>query len=299
MQGTPGSKILNEDLDDSAAVGGYIHGLTDPQNLFPNSILDIDGFPRLVGMDFNDNPAWESVWNFTPPNETRWWQWALSAGLIVVGAVLTATGVGAKLGVPMIVAGGLLLASNSLIAAGVDSRTASMITSGLSIAAGIVMLATPFAPMGAAMIGSGIGSIGGGLIAEAMGYDYHIGALIGGIAGSFAGLGAYKINDAVRIANIAKKGSVVIGETMGRVTAKATEIGAGTFKLSKSALFVHKNINKKLGSALGMSENRKWIARVGKSRVRVVNIGIDPTRAPDIGRSKFFLMELDVLSRFL
>jgi len=30
--------------------------------------------------------------------------------------------------------------------------------------------------MGAAMIGSGVGSIGGGLIAESMGHDYHVGA---------------------------------------------------------------------------------------------------------------------------
>lgn len=126
------------------------------------------------------------------PSALAWWNWAISGALIGLGALLVATGVGSVIGVSLIVAGGSMLATNIMDAAGVDSKLASIISSGLNIVAGTALLFTPFAAIGASMIGSGIGGIAGGYISEALGFSFTTGALIGGIIGGIVGGQVYK-----------------------------------------------------------------------------------------------------------
>ena len=58
------------------------------------------------------------------------------------------------------------LVSNTMDAAGVDSKLASQISAGIDVVGGTALLFTPFAPVGASMIGSGVGSFAGGYISE-------------------------------------------------------------------------------------------------------------------------------------
>ena len=51
---------------------------------------------------------------------------------------------------------------------------------------------TPFAPVGAGMVGSGFGSLAGGAISEKAGYSYELGANIGNIVGNVAGGAAFR-----------------------------------------------------------------------------------------------------------
>lgn len=51
---------------------------------------------------------------------------------------------------------------------------------------------TPLAVLGASLIGSGVGSIGGGFLSEALGFGFHAGAMIGGIVGGIVGGQIYK-----------------------------------------------------------------------------------------------------------
>lgn len=50
---------------------------------------------------------------------------------------------------------------------------------------------TPFAPIGAGMMGSGFGSLAGGAISESLGGSYELGAGIGGIVGGVVGSSGY------------------------------------------------------------------------------------------------------------
>ena len=237
-------------------------------------------------------------------NKPKWWEWLVNGLVLAVGVVLCATGIGTALGVSLLVAGGSMLASNVMSAAGVNGKVASIISSTLNIVAGIALCFTPFAAMGASMIGSGVGGIAGGFISEALGFRFETGAMIGSIVGGIIGGQVYKVYDAKKIADIAKHGSAVVGETMGRVTNKAQEIGAATFKNSKMAQWLYGNgkhgiggFLSKIGSKLTMSENMTWIRRVCRSGVDIVNIGIDLGRST--GRSPFYIMELQSIFRYL
>jgi hypothetical protein len=117
----------------------------------------------------------------------KWWEWLITGVVIAVGVVLCATGVGTALGVSLLVAGGSMLASNIMSAAGVNGKVASIISSVLNIVAGVALCFTPFAAIGASMIGGGIGGIAGGYISEALGGSFETGAMIGGIVGSIIG----------------------------------------------------------------------------------------------------------------
>ena len=61
-------------------------------------------------------------------------------------------------------AGSLTMVSNILSASGLDGKTVCLITSGLNIVAGIALCFTPFASIGASMIGAGLGGIVGGYV---------------------------------------------------------------------------------------------------------------------------------------
>lgn len=51
----------------------------------------------------------------------------------------------------------------------------------LNIAVGIGLCFTPLTVFGASMIGSGVGSIGGGFLSEALGFGFQAGAMIGAV----------------------------------------------------------------------------------------------------------------------
>ena len=68
-----------------------------------------------------------------------------------------------------------------------ESKLASQISAGIDIVGGTALCFTPFAPIGASMIGSGVGSFAGGYISEGLGGSYELGATIGNIGGGIAG----------------------------------------------------------------------------------------------------------------
>lgn len=97
-------------------------------------------------------------------------------------------------------------------AAGLDGKTASLISSGLSIVAGAALCFTPFAGIGAGLIGQGAGGIAGGFISEALGGSFELGATIGGIAGSIAGGIAYRGITSYRLAHMSAYDKGLMGE---------------------------------------------------------------------------------------
>ncbi|MBO5068258.1 MAG: hypothetical protein J6C62_07650 [Clostridia bacterium] len=75
----------------------------------------------------------------------------------------------------------------------VDSKIASLISSGLDIVAGIALCFVPgMQGLGASLIGSGTLGIAGGYISEALGGSFELGAAIGSIIGSFIGGKVYQ-----------------------------------------------------------------------------------------------------------
>ena len=123
----------------------------------------------------------------------EWWQWALNGLILAAGIACCFIPGGQVFGVGLIVAGASGLASNTMDAMGLDGKIASLISSGLSIVAGVALCITPFfAGIGAGLIGQGVGGIAGGYISEALGGSFELGATIGGIAGSIAGGFAYR-----------------------------------------------------------------------------------------------------------
>ena len=127
----------------------------------------------------------------------KWLKIAGSALVIAAGAALCATGVGAGVGAGLMVAGGSMLASNIMDAAGVDSKLACQISAGLDIVGGTALCFVPgMQGMGASMIGSGVGSFAGGYISESLGGSYELGSTIGNLAGGFAGSAGYKLKSA-------------------------------------------------------------------------------------------------------
>ena len=180
--------------------------------------------------------------NDTEGNAPAWWEWLVSGVLLVAGVVLCATGVGSVFGAGLISAGGSMMASNIMSAAGVDGKVASIISAGLNIVAGVVLCATGVGgALGASMIGSGVGSIGGGFLSEALGFGFQAGAMIGGVVGGivggqiYKGIAAAKLSAATsKVTNISSqvtKDSIVIrGVKNSELTKEARNIRAGLAK---------------------------------------------------------------------
>ncbi len=121
-----------------------------------------------------------------------WWEWLVSGIALVAGIVLCIIPGGQVFGVGLIVAGASGLISNTMDAAGVDGKVASIVTNALNIIGGIALCFTPFASIGASMIGSGVLGIAGGYISEALGGSFTFGSAIGNIVGGFLGGQLYK-----------------------------------------------------------------------------------------------------------
>ena len=117
----------------------------------------------------------------------NFWKWLLGGIAIAVGVVLCFVPGAQVVGVGVIFAGASITTSNIMEAAGVDSKTASLISSGLDIVVGVALCFTPFAGIGASLIGSGVLGIAGGYVSEALGGSFELGAVIGNIVGAFAG----------------------------------------------------------------------------------------------------------------
>ena len=120
------------------------------------------------------------------------WQWLLSGLTLAAGIALCFVPGGQAFGVGLIVAGATSMTSNILSAAGVDGKTATIVTNVLSIVGGIALCFTPFASIGASMIGSGVLGIAGGYISESLGGSFELGSAIGNIVGGFLGGQIYK-----------------------------------------------------------------------------------------------------------
>ena len=139
-----------------------------------------------------------------------WWEWLISGLTLAAGIALCFVPGGQVFGVGLIVAGASGLVSNTMNALGVNGKIATLISSGLSIVAGIALCFTPFAGIGAGLIGQGVGSIVGGYISESLGGSFELGAAIGGIAGSLFGGLAYRGITSYRLSHMtaAQKGTM-------------------------------------------------------------------------------------------
>ena len=145
-------------------------------------------------------------------HEPEWWQWTLSGISLVAGIACCFIPGGQVFGVGLIVAGASGLASNTMNAIGLDGKTASLISSGLSIVAGVALCFTPFGGIGAGLIGQGVGSFAGGYISEALGSSFELGAAMGGIVGSVAGGLAYRGIMSYKLSHMSAYEKGVMGE---------------------------------------------------------------------------------------
>ena len=122
----------------------------------------------------------------------KWWEWLVSGLTLATGIGLCFVPGAQAFGVGLIVAGATSLTANILSAAGFNGKVVSIITNSLTIAGGIALCFTPFAAIGASMIGSGVLGIAGGFISEALGGSFQLGSTIGNIVGGFLGGQIYK-----------------------------------------------------------------------------------------------------------
>ena len=81
----------------------------------------------------------------------KWWQWALSGLTLTVGIACCFIPVGKVFGVRLIVFGAFGLASNTMDAIGLERKTVSLISSWLSIVAGMALCFTTFSGFGAGL----------------------------------------------------------------------------------------------------------------------------------------------------
>ena len=234
-----------------------------------------------------NNPV---MMNDTEGNAPAWWEWVVSGILIVVGTVLCATLAGSAFGAGLIAAGGSMMASNIMSAIGVDGKVASIISAGLNIVAGVALCFTPLAALGASMIGSGVGSIGGGFLSEALGFGFQAGAMIGGIVGGIVG---GQIHDICKFSKIAKQG-VTIGKGMERVRAAASQNGTTTYKAMNKTFYkiIHK-IFPKFADKLSIRHNKIWINKVMNYGGKIYDIGLGDAISPGL----WYGMELSEIAK--
>lgn len=229
------------------------------------------------------------------PNGNAWYDWLLGAVSLVAGIALCFVPGGQGLGVALMVGGISSTLSNTLSACGVDSKISSIVSSCFSIVAGIALCFTPFAGLGASMIGSGVGGIAGGFISEACGGSFATGAIIGNIVGGIIG---GKVYDGIKTLQLANKGAVVLGEGMNRVNAVAAKTGAATYggmpgyssldKIAKHSSLLDKGLKQ-----LGLAHNARWIRWVSRAGVDIIDIGVAGTNSPN------YLMEILYIGKWL
>ncbi len=202
-------------------------------------------------------------------NKPKWWQWALS-GLQLAGGIALCFVPGAQgLGVALIASGVTSMASNIMSAAGVDGKTASIISSALSIAGGIALCFSPFAAVGANMIGSGVGGIAGGYISEGLGFNFETGAMIGNIVGGIVG---GKVYDGIHFSAIAKQG-ILIGRVEDGFEVAANARGLASYNGMPGYSKVEKVFGSGIAGRLGWANNHRYIANVMKYNGNIYSLG--------------------------
>jgi len=259
----------------SPSIGRFI----SPDEL---SILD-ETRSQINGLNLymycGDNP----VMNIDPSGR-EWWNWLVSGLSILVGAVLCCVPGGQGAGISMLVGGATSMASNIMDACGVNSKLSSIISSSLSIVAGAILCFTPFASIGASMIGSGIGGIAGGFISESLGGSFELGATIGNIAGGFIGSAAY---DGIKFSGVAKKG-IVIGKS-GEYDNYAKLNGYKYYEGLPGYKTLEK-ISPKLASKIGWASNHRYIKNVMLFGGKIYNLGGSKTGA--------YAKELELIGKY-
>ena len=158
-------------------------------------------YDSTTGRFISEDPAFDGFnWydycggnplNRWDPSGQAWYDWVPGIAAVTVGTVMCATGFGTPIGIGLITGGASDLLSSTLGAAGFDSKFVSMATAGMDVVVGATLLLTPFAPVGAGMVGSGFGSLAGGAISESLGGSYELGAAIGNIVGGAMGSSVY------------------------------------------------------------------------------------------------------------
>ena len=263
----------------------------DPETgrfLTPDSVEYLD--PETIGglnlyAYCNNNPVMN-----VDSHGHAWWNWALSGFALAGGIALCFVPGAQALGVSLIVGGATGLLSNTLSAAGVNGKTASIIMNTADIVGGAVLLATPFAGMGASMIGAGVGGLAGGFLSEALGGSFETGSTIGNLAGGVLG---GKIYANAKISQLSRRGAVVLGEGMDRVRTVATRTGAAVYDGMPGFQTFSKIIPKRLMAQLGLSHNATWIKWVVKSGVDIIDIGVAGRNSPN------YLMEILHIGKYL
>ncbi len=224
------------------------------------------------------------------PNGNAWWNWLISIGSIVGGIALSFVPGGQGLGAALFVSGISMTASNIMTACGASGKTASIVSSCLDIIGGIALCFTPFAGLGASFIGSGVGGLAGGFISEGFGKSFELGAMIGSIAGSIIGANIYK---EIKISQLARAGSVVIGEGMNRVNTVAQATGAATYGGMPGFKALSHILPSSIVNQLGLAHNAGWIRWVAKSGVGIIDIGPIGKNSPN------YLMEILYIMKWL
>ena len=153
----------------------------DPESINGLNLYAYCGNSPVMGYDPNGTWDWGTFWGFLGSS--------ISIGL---GVLLCFVPGAQAFSVGLIVAGATSMASTILSASGFDSKTVSVITNSLSIIGGVALCFTPFASIGASMIGSGVLGIAGGCISEDLGGSFELGSAIGNIVGGFLGGQIYK-----------------------------------------------------------------------------------------------------------
>ena len=200
-------------------------------------------YDSVTGRFISEDPAFDGAnWyaycggnplNRWDPSGQAWYDWAPGVIMTGVGIALCATGAGATVGVGLIAAGTTSLVSTGFRAAGFDSKTATMLSAGADVVGGAALLMTPFAAVGAGMIGSGFGSLAGGAISEKMGGNYEFGAEIGNVLGGMAGSAVFRGVTNTR-ATFAAKELMKEREAKGRVVIGAYDTMSGKIAVAHS-----------------------------------------------------------------
>jgi RHS repeat-associated protein len=93
----------------------------------------------------------------------------------------------------------------------------------------------------------------------------------------------------------AARGTVVIGEGMGRVTEYAAKIGARTIEIPPS---ISNMVDGPAKWSAMMTYNRQWILQQLRNGIQIIDIGIDVNRPAQLGRSIYFQMEQNMIKYY-
>ena len=133
----------------------------------------------------------------------------------------------------------------------------------------------------------GIGGLIGGIKSAKRGEGFLSGAYEGAADGAMWG-GIFALGGAIhRIVKMFRNG-VAIGENMQRVTGLAKEGGQVTYKGMPGYKLVYKIKGENIARKLSMSHNKRFIERMMRWGVKLVDYGIDVSR---VNRSFYYLME--------